>query len=211
MENAKIWRPLTDSKFASELLEKILERYQEEMKEIGYTICEEERDNAKAVFEQVDGVFKERLEELETLRTEQMKASMIAGIQYGLFCGFKQFFVKKYVGHPFEEFFERTIRPVPCGTQCILLAERRQAANELAESMEAELNTFSRECLTSIETAADERDFGVMRYAFVLGYHAAHEIICEVETPGSLLRVAEKIWRTEEELGFNSDISVRWS
>lgn len=210
MKHGKIWEVLRENEKSECLVEWILSRYSVEMAEIGYTSMFENEENARIVLQSACESQQEQFRALEAARRNQMKSAMILGIQYGLFVGFKQYFVKDYTGHPFEELFGRTVQPNSEGQYTKYHITLREAANKAVEELGGNLDPFSREHLISIEVANEEREFGILRYAFLLGYHAAHEIICDIELQDAFLRIAEKVWQTEYEFGFESCIRERY-
>lgn len=211
MEHKKIWKMLIESDEADKLTAWILEQFQAEMADIHYTAYKEEADNARAYFAQLQGEFPSQVAELETRRNAQKRYAMVLGLQYGMFAGFKQFFVKDYTGFPFDELFEKTVNPNRGERIMQEFGDLRGDANVLSMDLTERMDDFSQEHLVSIEVEHEEQEHGIMRYAFMLGYHAAHEIICEADSPGAFLRISSKVWKTERELGFSSSLSERWT
>lgn len=210
VKHGKIWEALRENEKSDWVVEWILSRYSAEMAEIGYTSMFENEENARIVLQRVRESQREQFRVLEAARKKQLKSAMILGVQYGLFIGFKQYFVRDYTGRPFEELFDRTVHPNSEGQYTKYHFTLKEEANKSAEELDGNLDPFSRDHLISIEVANEEREFGILRYAFLLGYHAAHEIICDIDLPEAFLRIAEKVWQTEYEFGFESCIRERY-
>jgi hypothetical protein len=76
--------------------------------------------------------------------------------------------------------------------------EDRMKVNELETELAEQLDPFSREHLTSITYAWEERTTAVLRYGFALGYQKAVDIIGQVE-PEAAGRMAEAWWKGKRE------------
>jgi hypothetical protein len=209
MQCENIWELIVRREVAEPVLLQIIKEYQQEMTRTGYTKCESERQIAKEIFlHTLNEEQKQELSELQHWRKQETEQTFVVGFQYGLYAGFKQYFVPEYSENLLEAVFERTLLAQPQGIQCHKLRHIQEEANQRSKAFADNLDMFSQEHLISIETAYDEQQYGVLRHAIMFGYRAAQEIICEIDTPSALLKIIKKAWKTENELGFSRNMFV---
>lgn len=210
MEHSKIWETLLKSEGTDKLVAWLIEMYHEETQSIGYTAYEKEAKAAREYFEQLQDGTSAQITELEAGRNAQKRHAVTLGLQFGMFAGFKQYFVEEYTGYPYDDFYKRTLNPRFGGKLMQEFGQLRAASNTLSGDLIEGMDDCVQDHLTSIEVEHEEQENGIMRYAFLLGYHAAHEIICEVETPGEFMKINEKVWKTEHRMGFKTNFAERW-
>ena len=74
----------------------------------------------------------------------------------------------------------------------------RMKVNELETNLADQLDPFSREHLTSITYAWEERTMSMLRYGLALGYQKAAEIIDQIE-PEAAGRVTQAWWKVKRD------------
>ena len=79
-------------------------------------------------------------------------------------------------------------------------SEARSKVNELETELADQLDPFSREHLTSITSAWEERTMAMLRYGFALGHQAAVEVIRST-APEQAARMTQAGWRAAKETG----------
>lgn len=80
--------------------------------------------------------------------------------------------------------------------------------NKLFDNVMNELESKDKEYVTTIYCSCDEKNFGVLRYAFYLGYRYALSIIGDVK-PLDIGKIVDKILCTEHELAFTMTFEER--
>ena len=119
-------------------------------------------------------------------------------LERGVYAGFQNFFQRGTKLLTFESFVLDKLLTVPEMKQFPDYYEARMKVNELETKLADHLDPFSREHLTSITYAWEERTMSMLRYGFMLGYQRAVEIIGQVE-PESAGRMAEARWRVKRD------------
>ena len=177
----------------------LLEQYQNEAEENGLAQCEEdyfigwERLSVVLTSEQM-----ERLEELEGYCEEEALIALRIALERGVYAGFGNFFRPDVVPLTYEHFVEDKLLTVPEMKQFPDYYEARMKVNALETELANQLDPFSREHLTSITYAWEERTTAMLRYGFMLGCQKAVDIIGQVE-PGSVGRMAEAWWKVKRD------------
>ena len=177
----------------------LLEQYQQEVEENGLVQCEEdylvgwERLSRVLPNEQM-----ELLEELESGCEDEAIIALGIALERGLFAGFGYFFRPDVEPLTFEQFVLDKLLTVPGMIQSPDYYQARMKVNELETELADQLDPFSREHLTSITYAWEERVMAMLRYGFMLGYQRAVDIIGQVE-PESAVRIAQAWWRVKRE------------
>ena len=194
MDFGKVQDVLSSVGWQQMLFRALLEQYQQEVEENGLAQCEAdyltgwERLPAVLTSEQM-----ELLEELESHCEDEAIIALRIALKHGVFAGFRNFFRPDVVPLTFEHFVMDKLLTVPEMKQFPDYYEARMKVNELETKLADQLDPFSREHLTSITYAWEERTTAMLRYGFVLGYQKAAEIIDQIET-GAAGRMAEA-WR----------------
>ena len=78
--------------------------------------------------------------------------------------------------------------------------EVKSRVNELEAKLADQLDPFSREHLTSITSAWEERTMAILRYGFAMGHQSAVDVI-QSATPEQAARMTQAGWRTAKETG----------
>ena len=86
---------------------------------------------------------------------------------------------------------------------------RRIKFSEICKVMEEQLGEVDIEHVKSVYCGWEDRLYGVLRYAFYMGYRYALYIIEEVEPIGVTSHMVEKILMTEYEIGFTTTVADR--
>ena len=177
----------------------LLEQYQQEVEENGLAQCEEDY---LVGWKRLSGVLPnlqmEVLEELEGHCEDEAIIALRIALERGVYAGFRNFFRSDIVPLTFEQFVLDKLLTVPQMKQFPDYYEARMKVNELETELAEQLDPFSREHLTSITYAWEERCMAMLRYGFALGYQRAVDIIGQVE-PVSVGRMAEAWWKVKRD------------
>ena len=199
MDFEKVQEALSSSEWQQTFFHVLLEQYQQEMEENGFAKCEEDY---LIGLERLSGVLThEQMEVLEELENHCESESLIAlriALERGVFAGFQDFFRADVEPLTFEQFVEDKLLTVPEMKHFPDYYEARMKVNELEIELADHLDPFSREHLTSITYAWEERVMAILRYGFALGYQRAVDIIGKVE-PKSAGRMAEAWWKVKRD------------
>ena len=199
MDCGKVKEALSSAGWQQMLFRALLEQYQQEVEENGLAKCEEdylvgwERLSRVLPNEQM-----ELLEELESGCEDEAIIALGIALERGLFAGFGYFFRPDVEPLTFEQFVLDKLLTVPGMIQSPDYYQARMKVNELETELADQLDPFSREHLTSITYAWEERVMAMLRYGFMLGYQRAVDIIGQVE-PESAVRIAQAWWRVKRE------------
>jgi hypothetical protein len=178
----------------------MLEQYQQEVEENALAQCEADY---LIGWERLSGVLSheqmEQLEELEGYCEEQALIALRIALERGLYAGFRNFFQRGTEPLTFEQFVEDKLLTVPEMKHFPDYYEARMKVNELETELANHLDPFSREHLTSITYAWEERTTAMLRYGFALGYQKAAEIIEQI-VPESAGRVTQAWWKVKRDI-----------
>jgi hypothetical protein len=181
------------------LFRALLEQYQQEVEENALAQCEADY---LIGWERLSGVLSheqmEQLEELERCCEDEAQNALRIALKRGVYAGFHNFF--RYDAKPvtFEHFLLDKLLTVPEMKHFPDYYDARMKVNELETILADQLDPFSREHLTSITYAWEERTTAMLRYGFALGYQKAVDIIGQVE-PESAGRMAEARWKVKQD------------
>lgn len=196
---------MAERMFSDDLLDTILAAYKEEMDDAECGISEEEyRKGAKVLSSALNERQKSDLSEMERLCNENIKYALRFGFMRGVYAGFQQHFTEDSAEQPFHKLVENQLLTEPQMERYPEYCQRRDDANELYHTLEKQLPDNLKEHIISIYAAWDNRLYGVLRYAFYLGYRYALSAVKDVAPIGAILPMMKKILRTEHELGFSN-------
>lgn len=199
MDFGKVKEALSSAGWQQILFCVLLEQHQQEVEENGLAKCEEDY---LVGWERLSGVLSheqmELLEKLEGYCEEQALIALRIALERGLYAGFQNFFRPDAEPLTFEQFVLDKLLTVPEMKQFPDYYDARMKANELETKLSDQLDPFSREHLTSITYAWEERTMAMLRYGFALGYQKAVDIIGQVD-PESAGRVTEACWKVKRD------------
>ncbi len=194
---------------SKELLDEILKDYMDEMNKEKLEISEISYQQSKQYLDAVlTDKQKKDLEMMESLFAENMQYSIGFGFKKGLYSGFEQFYVNTSTKEPFNRFIHEEILTMPNMKKYREYYDRLTEINKLFDNVMNELESKDKEYVTTIYCSCDEKNFGVLRYAFYLGYRYALSIIGDVK-PLDIGKIVDKILCTEHELAFTMTFEER--
>ena len=199
LDFGKVKEALSSAGWTETLFHLLVEQYQQEVEENGLAQCEEdylvgwERLSGVLIHEQM-----EVLEELESHCEDEAIIALRIALERGVYAGFQNFFRPDVEPLTFEQFVLDRLLTVQQMKQFPDYYEARMKVNELETELADQLDPFSREHLTSITYAWEERTMAMLRYGFALGYQKAVDIIGQVE-PVSVGRMAEAWWKVKRD------------
>ena len=197
MDCGKVKEALSSAGWQQMLFRALLEQYQQEVEENGLAKCEEDYLVGWERFSRVlPNEQMELLEELESGCEDEAIIALRITLEHGLYAGFRNLFQQGTEPLTFEQFVLDKLLTVPGMIQSPDYYQARMKVNELETELADQLDPFSREHLTSITYAWEERTTAMLRYGFALGYQKAVDIIGQVE-PGSADRLAEAWWKVK--------------
>jgi hypothetical protein len=200
LDFGKVKEALSSAGWQQMLFRALLEQYQQEVEENGLVQCEEDY---LVGWERLSGVLNseqmELLEELEGHCEDEAEIALRIALERGVYAGFHNFFRHDVETLTFECFVLDKLLTVPEMKQFPDYYGARMKVNELETELADQLDPFSREHLTSITYAWEERTMAMLRYGFMLGYRKAVGIIGQVE-PESSGRIAEAWWKVKREI-----------
>lgn len=193
---------LTQKIGTAELLDKILKTYFKEMQEeCSYDVENEYQESRKALEQILDDNQKEGLKKIEELYNENYRCCIGFGFKKGLYSGFEQYFEEDSTKDPFEEYVHDNLLTMPNMEKHRKYYECRTEANEIFERIQKTLKEDDSEQMTTYFCTFGEKELGVLRYSFYMGYRYALDIIEEIDLLGTA-KITEKILYTEYKLGF---------
>lgn len=199
---------LANRMFDKELLDTLLEAYQQEAEHDGYGIEEKEyREGVEALSAALNEEQKTILNKMENLCQENIKFGVRFGFTSGVFAGFQQFFVEKTTDRPFEAFVHNRVLLEPNMKNYSDYYQRRCEINNMNTKLDNQLDADNKEHLVSVGSAWDSRLYGVLRHSFYLGYRYSISVIDCVKPLSTSLDMTSKILLTEYELGFISPLA----
>lgn len=193
---------LTQKIGTEELLDKILKTYFKEMREeYSYDVEKEYQKSRKALEQILNDNQKTEIKTIEELYKENYKYCIGFGFNKGVYSGFEQYFVKESTKSPFDEYVQDNLLTMPNMEKHQKYYERRTEANKIYERIQRTLKEDESEQMTTYFCTFGEKELGVLRYSFYLGYRYALDIVEEIDLLGTA-KITEKILYTEHKLGF---------
>ena len=194
---------LAERMLPEELLDRILSAYREELEREGCP--DSERDYAagrQALEAALDEGQRAQLASMEEMGRRNLRYALRFGFHRGVYSAFGQRFSEAVPNHLFHILVENELLTQPCMQKYEPYYTHRLKLNAMYAVLREQLSQENGERLLSVYTAWDERLYGVLRYAFYLGFRHAVEIVGEVEPLKTAGNVAEGLLKTEYELGF---------
>lgn len=193
---------LTQKIGVEELLDKILKMYFKEMREKCLHDVEKEYQESRKSLERIlDDDQKAGLKTIEELYEENYKYCISFGFKKGLYSGFEQYFMEESTKSPFDEYVHDNLLTMPNMRKHRKYYERKTRTNEIFERIQKSLKEDDSEQMTTFFCTFGEKELGVLRYSFYMGYRYALDIVEEIDLLGTV-KITEKILYTEYKLGF---------
>ena len=179
----------------------LLEEFQREIHENGLIQIENDYENGwERLSAVLHGKQENLLEDLEVLCSDEAKVAFRIAFERGQYAGFQHFFQPDKEPLTFEELVLKKLLTVP-EVMCFPEYDHaKMKVNELETELAEQLDSFSREHLTSITSAWEERTMAILRYGFASGYHEALTVIGQI-APERQAQMTEMVWQVERELG----------
>lgn len=192
------------------LLDKLLEAYLSEMEgspdKHDHISEEENREASEAFAAALSEAEKDELRNLESCGRDIIREGMRFAFPRGIYAGFLHFYKEKPPEHLFFDLIE---------SKAITITYEMQRVHEALSGQAEELERMIREShrkpeirepllyhLTSIVCAWKDREFGVMRHAFYLGYRYALSMIRSIVSQSEYDGLIAKTLLLEHELAF---------
>lgn len=178
--------------FTTEMPDILLDAYHMEMELQGFTIPEDDYKKGKAVLEHsLTDEQKDTLRSIEASWEKSMKQAVGLGFLRGLYAGFQKAFAPDVPEDPFQTLVVDELLTMPNMQHHTEYYNERQKALLMSSFLYDQINSFMQIHLTSIESAWDERLYGVLRYAFNVGYKHALSLVDEIQyrKPGDIIRL----------------------
>lgn len=200
---------LRERMFNDQLLDGLLGAYRREMEAADFTLPEDEYLEGKQALAPIlspQQLF--LLEQAETLCRENMKYAMAFAFFQGCRAFFQQLFSRKPLEQPFHSLIVEQLLTMPNMAGHSIFYERHNRVQDIYQTLSGELNPWRQEHLTSVESAWDERLYGVLRHAFYLGYCQAMDSVrnCDGSRPSP--DFPEMLALIEYELGFDPNRDI---
>lgn len=196
------------------LLDKLLKAYLMELKNSDEQISETEyREASKALAAALNEAEKNELRVLEGYGRDIVREGMLFAFPRGIYAGFLHLYAEKPPEYLFSDLITRTSSNIPTEMHCAQQVFNHQS--EALDKMVCETRPNPETCkpllyhLTSIGCAWEDRQYGVMRYAFYLGYRCALDIIRSVDSPLACSRLTARTLLLEHELAFTATLEER--
>ena len=179
----------------------LLEEFQREMQENSLPQIETDYETGwNCLSELLHGEQADLLEDLEVVCSDEAKIAFRIAFERGQYAGFHHFFQPDSEHLTFEHFVLDKLLTVPGMKQFPDYYEARMKVNELETELADQLDPFSREHLTSITYAWDERTMAMLRYGFALGHQEALEVIGRVG-PKTRTQISGSVLKASREAG----------
>ena len=179
----------------------LLEEFQREMRENSLPQIETDYETGwNCLSELLHGEQADLLEDLEVVCSDEAKIAFRIAFERGQYAGFQSFFQPDSERLTLECFVLDKLLTVPEMKQFPDYYEAKIKVNELETELADQLDPFSREHLTSITYAWEERTTAMLRYGFALGYQEALEVIGQVE-PKRQTQISRSVLKASREAG----------
>ena len=179
----------------------LLEEFQREMQENGLPQIETDYETGwNCLSALLHGEQADLLEDLEVLCSDEAKIAFRIAFERGQYAGFQHFFQREAEPLTFEHFVLDKLLTVPEMKQFPDYYEARMKVNELETELADQLDPFSREHLTSITYAWEERTMAMLRHGFALGHQEALEVIGRVG-PKTRTQISGSVLKASREAG----------
>ena len=197
---------MSDEIFHEELSKKMLDASLQEMEEDDFLIPEDEYNEGVA---ELTKIFRDdqraKFDQMEELCKQNIMYLIKFAFGRGLYTALEQYFVEQSQEEPFRKLVEEQILQYPEMTQYSEYFDRREQIHGLYRQLKAELNDEMKEHLISVDVGWENREYGVLRHSFYLGYRAGLALLESVTPEGENIQqdMDDKALRTEKELCIN--------
>lgn len=193
---------LTKNISSNEMMNKILKAYLKELKRDEFYDIEQEYWVSKRILNsKLTSKQKNFLKTIENLFSENMKYSVEFGFKRGIYAGFKQFFTSENTKAFFDKSVCDELLTMPHMKKHTEYYNRQIEINQLSDRLMEDLEKEYQEHIITIYCTYDEKNYGVLRYAFYMGYRYALAVIEDIN-PFGVMDIADKILNMEHSLGF---------
>lgn len=178
--------------FTDELSSSLLGAYRQEMELMRFTAAENDYAKAKAALEHsLTDEQKSSLADIEASWQRSLKWAVDFGFSRGLYAGFSKAFVPDATEDLFQALVADELLTMPSMRRYTEFNSERDKALLLYTCLYGQVNDIVREHLTSIDSAWDERLYGVLRHAFDMGRRQAASLVDEVQyrKAGEIIRI----------------------
>lgn len=177
MEMKKILEDLEQMALGEELFQTILTVYRKEMEQSGFGMVEEDYRQASEILSSfLTPDQRERMARAEEMFKQETLLNIKNGFRRGMYAGMR---MTGKVDFNSISFTTLILTPMNAESksECFTQAEEKRAwATQFLTMLASEVDPFTAEHLTSIESAWDERSFAALRYGFHFGFHAAQAV-----------------------------------
>lgn len=168
--------------FTDELLNSLLGAYRQEMELMHFTAAEDDYAKAKPALERsLTDEQKSFLASIEASSQKNLKRAVSFGFSRGLYAGFNSAFVPDLPEDLFQPLVVDELLTMPNMQRYTEYSNERGKARILYSCLYGQVNDIVQEHLTSIESAWDERLYGVLRHAFDMGRRQAESLVDEIQ------------------------------
>ena len=193
--------------FSDSLIDELLVIYWSDMDNAGTLDIENQYQMGKDRLASVLTPEQQReTEHLDMLCRIEAEIALHISFERGLYAGFQHFFQRDAEPLTFEHFVLDKLLTVPEMKQFPDYYEARLKVNKLETELADQLDPFSREHLTSITYAWEERTMAMLRYGYALGHRAAENAVISVEE-SMIFQTVEDYWEVIE--GTGSTVSIQ--
>ena len=201
MDCDRVWEVLWSVEQREALLSVLLDQFRQEAEQNGMAQIEEDNITGwERLSALLHGKQADMLEELDVLCSDEAMIALRIAFERGQYAGFQHFFQRDTEPLTFEGFVLDKILTVPEMQQFPDYYEAKMKVNKLETELADQLDPFSREHLTSITSAWEERSLAMLRYGFALGHQAAVDVI-ESAAPEQAARMIESEWKVAKDTG----------
>lgn len=191
--------------FTDEMLEHILEDY---ITRSGESAGEVEYREAKAV---LSGLLNEnemvKLSEMEQLFKENARYALGFGFEHGIFAFFRYWYDKNSTETPFDFYARSRLLTMPFMVDEKEFYDRRQTINSMSGELKDALEAEAIRHVLSVEVTLEEREEGILAYAFYLGYRYAADLTKHVLRGDEHATLMNMLLRVEREIGFTCSLA----
>ena len=191
---------MAEGAFSDLLLESMLKLYIAEWERRGWPEAENDYNSS---MEQLPKVLTEdqfkRWKAVEQLYVKEAKLSIRIAFSRGVYAAFQHCFDPSTDCTYEHLVLDGTVVESRSMVRFPDYFENRTQINRMLEQLTDELDPFSGEQLTGFACAWDERNYGMLRYGYRLGYFTAQSIMLEID-PSLRTKLAKHSWRTAGEI-----------
>ena len=177
---------------ADKFLDNILDAYKMEMEKENLSFIENDYAKGKAALDyRLNDEQKRLLSDIEASCQSGLEWAVRFGYFRGLYSGFQTEFTPTSA-ETFQSLVDDELK-MPNMLRYPEYSEERSRAQKMYERLYGQLDDYTQEHLASIESAWDERLYGVLRHAFSIGFHWAISIADDVQhrKPGKIIKLKD--------------------